>query len=82
MDIGVICGIYCGTLNKLVGALTIFTGIGLAAGGLLIRAGKNGLGGIFSIFFGIISIPVGLPAIFSGFFAVSPGAGKKPDDKV
>jgi len=72
MDIGVICGIYCGTLNKLVGALTIITGIGLVSGGLFIRAGKNRLGAIFSILFGILSIPVGLPAIFSGFFAISP----------
>jgi len=70
-DIGIICGIYCGTLSKFAAALTLITGAGLIAGGVFLRLGFIRTSIWLSVIFGIVSIPVGIPAIFSAFFTFS-----------
>jgi len=70
-DIGIICGIYCGTLSKLAGVFTIISSLGLILAGIAEAKGYFKAGALLAIFFGLICVPVGLLAIFSGFFTVA-----------
>lgn len=71
-DVGLLCWLYCGTMNFVFGALAVLSGLLLLGAGALIGLGKSRWGAGFAIFWGLTAFPVGLLAIISGLILVLP----------
>lgn len=68
-DIGLICGVYCGTRIPIIGHFTIFTGVVMLISGLLLKLGKNKWGARLAFITGILTVPVGLLPLVAAYLA-------------
>jgi hypothetical protein len=59
-DIGLICGVYCGTRIPIIGFFTILTGVIMLLSGVLLKLGKNKWGTRLAFITGVLTIPVGI----------------------
>ncbi len=68
-DIGLICGVYCGTRIRIIGFLTILTGVSMIISGILLKRGKRTWGVRLAVITGILSIPVGVFPLIAAYLA-------------
>ena len=66
-DIGLICGVYCGTQIPIIGFLTILTGVAMIISGILLKQGKNIWGARLALITGILTIPVGILPLIAAY---------------
>ncbi len=66
-DIGLICGVYCGTQIPIIGYLTILTGVVMLISGVLLKLGKNKWGVRLAYVTGILTIPVGILPLVAAY---------------
>ena len=65
-DVGLLCWLFCGTMNFIFGALAVLSGLLLLGAGALTAFGKPRSGAVLAIFWGLTAFPVGLLAILPG----------------
>ncbi len=68
-DIGLICGIYCGTRIPVIGILTILTALTMITSGIFLKQGKITRGVKLAVITGILSIPVGVLPLIAAYLA-------------
>jgi hypothetical protein len=68
-DIGLICGVYCGTRIPFIGFLTILTGVVMLLSGVLLKLGKNKWGTRLAFITGFLTIPVGILPLIAAYLS-------------
>ena len=66
-DIGLICGVYCGTRIPIIGFFTILTGVVMLFSGVLLKLEHNKWGARLALITGILTIPVGVLPLIAAY---------------